>query len=137
MHPSLFEHEEPILLMPGVLVSAIAMTAWFSRNLLAYFRPFGVSEVESLMNCSRLGTLQCNCVPTDAAAPHNDRRQSCRACGNAIVSDDPARLYTEMSSREIDQLAETMRRRAIDEARHASPLPSGEYTDTYAQHRVQ
>ena len=116
MHTHTVEADEPILLVPGLFVAAVSVAAWVNLKSLAYARPFGVSEAESLMTFSKLGALRCNCEPTDPTQICNDRRQSCRACGCAIVDNDPARLYQELSVREINAMTQGLRRIAIDAA---------------------
>ncbi len=87
------------------------------RNAAVYFRPFGLSGSESLMNLSHLGALSCQCEPTDAAAPRNDRRRSCRACGNAILATEPTRLYERLSRSDIRRLTRSLRRAGMDAGR--------------------
>ncbi len=84
------------------------------RNATTYFRPFGLAEAESLMNFSTLGSLRCHCEPTDAAEACNDRRRSCRACGNAIMATEPTRLYEHLTHSEIRHVTRNLRRAAID-----------------------
>jgi hypothetical protein len=81
---------------------------------VAYFRPFGIASCESLMNFSTLGSLQCHCEPTDAAQTRNDRRRSCRACGNAILPSEPMKLYETLSRSEIRRITQRLRRAGID-----------------------
>jgi hypothetical protein len=84
------------------------------RHAFTYVRPFGLSDAESLMNTSPLGTLRCHCEPTDAAQSRNDRRKSCRRCGNAILEVEPTRLYEQFSRREIRGMVGRLRRAGID-----------------------
>ena len=87
------------------------------RNTVRYLRPFGIAEAESLMNFLSLGSLRCHCEPTDAAEPRNDRRRSCRTCGNAILATEPTRLYEQLSKAEIRQITRRLRRAGMD-SRH-------------------
>ncbi len=91
-------------------------------NAVSYLRPFGLASTESLMNFSPLGSLRCHCEPTDAAEPLTDRRRSCRACGNAILSVDPMKLYERLSRSEIRQITQSLRRAGMD-ARNVALTP--------------
>jgi hypothetical protein len=122
--------------MPGVLVVAMSLAAWVARTRLAAFRPFGLSQSESLMNLSAQGSLQCNCEPTDAAAPFNDRRRSCRACGCAMVSNDPGRLYETMAEDEIEELTRSLRLQGIEQAKHGSEVETQVFAESQASARV-
>ncbi len=102
------------LLVTASLVVAFCVFYGVALDGFAYVRPFGVSEAESLMNFSPLGQLQCQCIPTDAAEPRTDRRCSCRACGNAIITHDTIRLYQPISSHEIRRMTRNLRNASID-----------------------
>jgi hypothetical protein len=132
----LSHQDDPILLMPGVLIAAMSLAAWVGRRRLTAWRPFGIAESESLMNLSAQGSLQCSCEPTDAAAPFNDRRRSCRACGCVMVSNDPARLYDPMSSEEIEELTRSLRVQGIEQAKHMADAETSEFAQSHASTRV-
>jgi hypothetical protein len=104
----------PSLILTSLAALTASLLAWMSRDTFAYARPFGICESESLMNFSPLGSLECNCIPTDASEPRNDRRSSCRACGNAIVPHDSIRLYETLSPRQIRQITRNLRRAGMD-----------------------
>jgi hypothetical protein len=104
-----------------MLAGVCAIVTWFKRRGFAYPRPFGVSDAESLMNLSPMGSLHCICEPDDPTAPQNERRRSCRACGHAIVAGDPTRLYEDLSRRQIEQIISDLRRAAINHRHAPSP----------------
>jgi hypothetical protein len=76
-------------------------------------RPFGVSESESIMNFSSLGTLRCVCGVdcTNTGAP--DRRQFCRSCGCEVVVQDASLLEKPLSKAEIRAMTRQLRTAAI------------------------
>jgi hypothetical protein len=76
-------------------------------------RPFGVSEAESIMNFSSLGTLRCICGAEHTENPRPDRRQFCRACGCEMVATDPNLLHKQLSRSEIRAMARQLRTAAI------------------------
>jgi hypothetical protein len=111
----------PSLIVVSLAAVTLALLTWLSRDSFAYARPFGISESESLMNFSPLGSLECICQPTDAATSAHDRRSSCRACGHAIVAHDPISLYQPLSRNEIRRITENLRRAGIDARKVAIP----------------
>jgi hypothetical protein len=116
-----------LLIVPALLVGCVAamtltLLISLSRDSFAYARPFGISEGESLMNFSPLGSLQCSCLPTDAAAPGNERRSSCRSCGNMILAPDPVRLYEPLTHSEIRRITRSLRRAGMDARKVALPV---------------
>ncbi len=114
------------------------------RSGIRSFRAFGLSEAESLMNLSTLGSLRCHCEPTDAAEPRNDRRRSCRTCGNAILMTEPTMLYAKLSKSEIRQVTRRLRRagmeaRVVDLPHHITSLSDLHLVGSLAElsgHRV-
>ena len=106
-------HLSSLMTLLTMACSAGCLLTWM-REDLRYVRPFGISEAESLMQRSAEGALHCTCEPTDPSEPANDRRRSCRACGCAIVSYDPARLYQKVSAEEIHEITWNLRKSGID-----------------------
>ena len=99
------------LAFAGVSFASL-LTALF-RHPLSVFRPFGVSDAESLMNFSSLGTLRCICGAEHGDAGRADRRQFCRSCGCEVVVGNPQALREPMSTREIKALTGLLRESAI------------------------
>jgi hypothetical protein len=86
-------------------------------------RPFGISESESIMNFSSLGTLRCVCGAEHAENPTADRRQFCRSCGCEVIETDRRLLQKELTPKEIRAMTRQLRTAAI-RARNLDLPPS-------------
>ena len=76
-------------------------------------RPFGVSEAESIMNFSSLGTLRCICGAEHSNNAAEDRRQFCRSCGCEVVRVDTAQFDKHLTRKEIKAMTRNLRNAAI------------------------
>ena len=119
------------ILTISITAAAVALLYAVSRDSFTYARPFGLPESESLMNFSPQGSLQCICEPTDPAEPSNDRRRSCRACGCAIVAQDPVRLYETLTHSDIRRITRSLRRTGIDAGRTHLPATLGSLAELH------
>ncbi len=118
MSPVISEYVLPVC---SLLLCAGYAAALMSRlGVLNLSLADGPREKHSLMNLSQLGTLHCICDPTDAAEPRNDRRRSCRGCGNGIRTVEPMGLYAPLSRLEIRYMVHTLRHAARDAGRYAA-----------------
>jgi hypothetical protein len=86
-------------------------------------RPFGVSEAESIMNFSSLGTLRCICGAEHMDNQIEDRRQFCRSCGCEVVKVDTSLFDKPLTRREIQAMTRNLRNAAI-RARNMELPPS-------------
>ena len=86
-------------------------------------RPFGVSESESIMNFSSLGTLRCVCGAEHSENAAADRRQFCRSCGCEVVTTDRSLLDKQLTRREIRAMTRQLRTAAM-RARNLELPPS-------------
>ena len=86
-------------------------------------RPFSVSEAESIMNFSSLGTLRCICGAEHAENTLEDRRQFCRSCGCEVVAIDTTLFEKQLTRQEIKTRTRDLRKAAI-RARNLDLPPS-------------
>jgi hypothetical protein len=86
-------------------------------------RPFGISDSESIMNFSSLGTLRCVCGAEHREDPTAERRQFCRSCGCELIETDRALLHKELTRREIRAITRQLRTAGI-RARNLDLPPS-------------
>ncbi len=86
-------------------------------------RPFGVSESESIMNFSSLGTLRCICGAEHTENSSADRRHFCRSCGCEMVATDRSLLTKQLTRAEIRAMTRQLRIAAI-RARNLELPPS-------------
>lgn len=111
------EHLAAVL--TGLASASIGLLCLVGRHSASYARLFSTSDAKSLMRVSSLGALPCICNPTDAAGVHQDRRRTCRACGNQVMESEPALLYEAVTSKQIRELTGYISRLAR-QARHTS-----------------
>ena len=105
----------------GIAVSGVATA--LVRMPPFRFRPFGISEAESLMNFSSLGMLRCICGADHGVARLVDRRQFCRACGCEVSPAQTHMLDKRLSKAEIRTMTRNLRTAAI-RARNLEIPPS-------------
>ena len=110
-------------LMPVVGIGCAGLAVALLRVPKESLRPFGVSESESIMNFSSLGTLRCVCGQQHEEHGAPDRRQFCRSCGCEVVASDPNMLVKELSSKDIKVMTRQLRSAAI-RARNMELPPS-------------
>ena len=110
-----------LLPMIGFVASGCAVL--LLRGPITRLRTADIPEHESIMNFSSLGTLRCICGSDHADQPDVDRRQFCRSCGCEVVTQDLRMFERELSRREIQQKARSLRKAAI-RARYRDLPPS-------------
>jgi len=115
-----FESHPAFMPVAGLACSGAAVA--LLRNPLE-FRPFGISESESLMNFSSLGTLRCVCGAGHTNNGEPDRRSFCRSCGCEVVQTELSMLDEPLSRAEIRALTRQLRTAAI-RARNLDLPPS-------------
>jgi hypothetical protein len=76
-------------------------------------RQFGITEAESIMNFSSLGTLRCICGTEHGNPVIEDRRQFCRSCGCEVLKVDPAMYEKPLTRKEIKAMTRNLRNAAI------------------------
>jgi hypothetical protein len=107
---SFFENHTVFMPVAGLACSGLAVALLRAPLDL---RPFGVTESESIMNFSSLGTLRCVCGSEHTQNAINDRRQFCRACGCEVVHTNRSLLDKQLSRSEIRAMTRQLRTAAI------------------------
>ncbi len=116
-----FDVRSAFIPVAGATVAGISFLLF--RGKLANIRPFGVSNSESIMNFSSLGTLRCVCGAEHQEGAAADRRSFCRSCGCEVVAPNRSMLQKQLTSREIKHLTRSLRQAAI-RASHLQLPPS-------------
>jgi hypothetical protein len=107
---SFFENHTVFMPVAGLACSGLAVALLRAPLDL---RPFGVSESESIMNFSSLGTLRCICGAEHTQNASPDRRQFCRSCGCEVVTTDRSLLDRQLTRSEIRAMTRQLRTAAI------------------------
>jgi hypothetical protein len=111
-------------LLTALATSAIAILCIAGRSSASCARLFSVSDPGSLMNLSPHGSLDCICHATDAARENDDRRQTCRSCGNRVAVSDSSLLYETVSREQIHDLTRYLSRCARQGRSHSAAVTS-------------